>query len=1141
MKLTGILLLAGFFTLSAKTASQNATVTINLENEALAKVFDAIEAQTDYVLFYKKDVVDDAQKVTVKVKNESVRQVLNQVLNTSKVSYSMVDNSIVIGPANAAQTMQVKHVTGKVTDTKGEPLPGVSVLIKGTTTGTITDVEGKYSVEVGGSDAVLIFSFIGFKNQEVLVAQQTQINVVLEDETFGMEEVVIVGFAVQNKVNLTGSVGVAKAEDLEARPVANAVQALQGLVAGLNITTSGNAGELNSKKSINIRGTATIGEGSKGDPLVLIDGMEGDINSINPQDIESISVLKDAASSSIYGSRAPFGVILITTKSGKEGKTTINYNNSFRYNTPVMLPRMQNSWEFVNFFDDANFNSSNTHLYNDSFKQRVKDYYDGVLEPNDVALAASSGKWDYDYTNANVNWLKEYYKKWSPSQEHNISISGGAPKLTYYISSNILTQDGFMRYGTEGFDRYTTTGKFSGQLTNNIKVDYSTRFVRTEYARPTAMNDDFYNHILRRARPIRAIKDPNGYYMADINYALTMKEGGRHKEQNDVLAQQGKITITPAKDWNIIGEFNLKTDNNWTHWDQKRVYSHYANNPENTYLALTSPANDVVYEYSFRSTFVNPNLYTNYTKKIDKHTFTVLAGMQSEQYKQRLLSAQRNDMISTNFPVLDLTTNNTSTSIKGNYDDWATLGYFGRLNYDYEGKYLLELNTRYDGTSRYREDMRWIWTPSASIGWNIAKEPFFQNLTPYVSSLKLRASYGVLGNQNTSKFYPTYLTIGNGTASGNWLVNGTKPNTATAPAEIISSLLTWEKVKTTNLGIDFRSFSDRLTGSFDYYIRNTIDMVGAGVELPVTLGLGSPAFNNTDLRTSGWELDLGWRDQKGGVSYGVRVNVSDARTKITRYGNPTGTLDKYVVDQFTGNIYGYTTIGIAKTNEEMNEHLATLPNGGQNALGSNWAAGDIMFKDLNNDGKINNGSNTIHDMGDLKKIGNNTPRFRTGINIDVAYKGFDMQMFWQGVLKRDYYPTGMVFWGTTGSGQWWSTAFKEHLDYFRADANHPLGQNLDSYYPRPLFSGKNQVTQTKYLQDASYMRLKNLQLGYTFKQPWLSVVKLQSVRAFVSGENLLTFTKLSKTMDPETAGIGAQGGTVYPLSKTYSFGISANF
>ncbi len=1044
----------------------------------------------------------------------------------------------------AASNMTVQQhkgtVSGKVKDEKGETLIGVSVKIKGTTTGTITDINGNFKLNNVSPSTILVFSYVGMNSQEVAVGNRASLSVTLQDQTKGLNELVVVGFAVQKKVNVTGSVGVATAKDLEARPVANAVQALQGLVPGLNITTSGKAGELNAKKTIDVRGTGTIGDGSKGSPLILIDGMEGDINTINPQDIESISVLKDAAASSIYGSRAPFGVVLVKTKSGKDGKTVVNYNNNFRYSTPILLPNMQNSWEFVNYFDEANFNSSNTHLYSDAYKQRVKDYFDGKLAANDVVLQATSGKWDYDYTNANVNWLKQYYKDWSPSQEHNVSISGGNNKLTYYVSSNFMTEDGFMRYGADTYDRYTTTGKISSQITDKIKLDYSTRFVRTEYGRATQMNDGFYDNILRRSRPTRAITDPNGYYMSDINYIETLEKGGQQNEQNDGLSQQGRVTFTPLKDWNIIGELNVKTDNNWTHWDQNKIYSHYANNPDNTYLSLLSPSNDMVYEYSYRSTYLNPNVYTNYTQKIGKHTMTALAGMQSEQLKQRNLSAQRNGMITTDLPVLSLTTDNTSVAVSGYPDEWATTGFFGRVNYDFNNKYLIELNARYDGSSRFRSDKRWVWTPSASLGWNIANENFFEGLKDYISVLKLRASYGILANQNTDNWYPTYLSIETKTANGAWLVNGAKPNTASVPG-MISSSLTWEKIKTSNIGIDYRALKDRFSGSFDYFVRNTTDMVGPGIELPVTLGTGVPKTNNCDLQTFGWELELGWKDHIGAFNYGVRLNISDSQTKITRYGNPTGTLSKYVVGQLTNNIYGYTTIGIAQTSDEMNAHLATLANGGQNALGSNWAAGDIMYKDLNGDGKISNGANTIYDMGDMKKLGNSTPRFRTGINVDLGYKGFDMQMFWQGVLKRDFYPTGMVFWGVTSAGQWYSTAFKEHLDYFRADAANPLGQNLDSYYPRPVFSDKNQRTQTKYLQDASYMRLKNLQLGYTFRQSWLKAVKLQSLRAFVSGENLLTFTKLSKTMDPETAGIGVQGGTVYPLSQTYSFGISANF
>lgn len=1038
---------------------------------------------------------------------------------------------------------QNSPISGNIKDTNGIEIIGASVVEKeNPSNGTITDLDGNFSLIISPNSTLLV-SYIGYDTQEVAINGKTLFNIMLKESTQELDELVVVGFGTQKKVNLTGSVATATGKDIEARPVSNAVQALQGMIPGLNITTSGNAGELNAKKSINIRGTGTIGEGSKGEPLILIDGMEGDLNTINPQDIENISVLKDAAASSIYGSRAPFGVILVTTKSGKEGKATINYNNSFRFNTPVMLPKMQNSWEFVNFFDDSEFNGSNNHLYTEDYKQLVKDYYDGKKDPNDVASIAGDGKWNYDYTYANVNWLKEYYKDWSPSQEHNVSISGGAKGISYYLSGNFMNQKGFMRYGTETNTRKTLTAKISAQITDFLKLEYSNRYVRYDYARPTNMNDDFYNHILRRARPTRAIKDPNGYYMSDINYIQTMQDGGRHKDQNDVMAQQVKLTATPLKDWIITGELNIRTNNDWTHWDQNVVYSHFADNPEKTYQALTSPNNSQVHEASTKSTFLNPNIYSNYSFTInEKHNFATTLGFQAEQLKYRGLSGQRTGIITSDLPVLNLTGDMDNYSLNGDYQEWSTAGFFGRINYDYEGKYMVEGNLRYDGSSRFRADNRWVWTPSFSLGWNIARETFFESLTQYITTLKPRISYGALANQNTNSYYPTYLTMGTGTANGSWLINGLKPNTAVAPG-IISERLTWEKVYSTNIGLDFVAFNNRLTGSFDYFIRKTENMVGPGIELPAILGTGVPPTNNTDLKTYGWELQIGWRDQIRDFKYGVSLNISDSQTKITSYPNPTNDLGRYISGEKTGNIYGYQTIGIAKTEQEMQDHLANLPNGGQNALGSNWAAGDIMYADLDGDGKISNGAYTLDNMGDMKKIGNSTPRFLTGINIDASWKGFDLQMFWQGVLKRDFYPgeNSMVFWGATGSGQWWSTAFKDHLDYFRADENHPLGQNINAYYPRPLFNNKNHKNQTKYLQDASYMRLKNLQIGYTFPKKWMDKVFIDNLRVFVSGENLLTITSLTKTMDPETAGIGYQGGTVYPLSKTLSFGININF
>lgn len=1082
-------------------------------------------------------------KVYAMKKQRFFEELRLKVCVTLAVCMALLLNAPFLGAQNS--TIKVK---GVVNDAMG-PVIGASIVEKGNTgNGTITDIDGNFSLNVS-SNSTLIVSFVGYKAQEIPVAGKTFFTIDLKEDNEMLEEVVVVGFATQKKVNLTGSVGTATAKDIEARPVANAVQALQGVIPGLNISNSGNGGELNATKSIDVRGTGTVGKDasgnafSSGSPLILIDGMEGDLNSINPQDIESISVLKDAAASSIYGSRAPFGVVLVTTKSGKSGRAQINYNMNMRYSTPIKMPDMANSYEFVNLFDDAEYNGSGKHLYTDEYRQFVYDFMTGKSDDY-IWGNGSGGKWNYDYSANNVNWLKEYYRNTAPSQEHNVSVSGGSDKMTYYLSANYMTQEGFMRYGTEDYDRYTITAKISAQLTKALKVDYSNRWVRTDYERPTYMNDDFYNHILRRARPVRAVYDPNGYLMSDINFIGVMRDGGRHNEQKDAMAQQLKITVTPLKNWNIIGEMNIKTDNNWNHWEQFVVYSHYKDNPENTYTALTSANKDQVSEYSLKTTYLNPTVYSNYNFSLkEKHNFTVLGGFQAEIMKYRDMEGARTGLVTTDLPVLNLTTDADSYTLKGLYKNWKNAGFFGRINYDYNGKYLVEGNLRYDGSSRFRRGNRWILTPSFSLGWNVARENFWEKLADVVEVFKLRVSYGELANQNTTSWYPTYQTLGVTTNGGKWLQNGALTSVASVPG-LISTSLSWEKIKNTNIGFDFGALNNRLTGSFDYFWRKTKNMVGPGVELPAILGATVPSTNNTDLTTFGWELSIGWRDKVGELGYGVKLNISDNQTRIDKYPNPTNSLSKYMAGELTGDIYGYTTIGIAKTQEEMDAHIASLPKGGQTAIGSKWEAGDIMYADINGDGKIDNGSNTLDDMGDLKKIGNNTPRFRTGITLDAQWKGFDFSMFWQGVLKRDFDPgeNSMVFWGTTGSGQWWSTSFKDHMDYFRAeDTASPLGANVNAYYPRPLFNNKNHKTQTAYLQNAAYMRLKNLQLGYTLPKSLINKIGLQNVRVYVSGENLLTITGLSDTMDPETAGIGKQGGTVYPLSRVYSFGLSVNF
>ncbi len=1056
----------------------------------------------------------------------------------------------------SAQTSRI-NISGIVKDPSGEPVIGATVLEKSNpSNGTITDLDGNFMLSVA-ADAALEVSYIGYTTETVPVSGKTFLNILLKEDSKQLDEVVVVGFGVQKKVNLTGSVGIVDTKVLESRPVTRAIDALQGAVPGLQISSK-DTGQMDTGKSISIRGTGTIGDGSSGDPLILIDGVEGDLTMINPQDIESISVLKDAASSSIYGSRAPFGVILVTTKRGKSGKAQVNYNNSFRFISPINMPKMMNAWEYVNYMDDGFKNAGGSDRfyyftetpagYTQTFAELVRDYVNGNYingNPLNAMVEDPSGnnKWYYDRSFGNVDWLKEYYKSSSFAHEHNASVSGGTEKVSYYFSANYLGQDGQLRYGTENYQRYALTGNFDAELSKYVKIGFNSRFTRMDYDKPTMLTDDFYTHVMRRARPTRPVVDPNGYNASDINYVEAFANGGRTIKQNDVYTNQFKITITPLKNWNIIGEMNIRIDSDWTHTETFVANAYYVDGVTPYAATNTGPSEDgeAIREYSQRATFLNPNIYTNYSFSLnDKHNFTAMLGFQAEKYDKRNVDAERLLVVSHDLPVLNLTTGEVSV-LTGEYQNWRTAGFFGRLNYDYEGKYLAEVNARYDGSSRFQKDQRWIWTPSFSLGWNVAREEFFESIAEYIPLLKFRGSYGVLANQNTTGWYPTYTIMEVKPNDGNWILNDSKQTIASAP-KLVSSSLTWEKIKTTNIGFDFGVLNNRLTGAFDYFIRKTNNMVGEGIELPVILGTDVPKTNNTDLKTYGWELQLGWRDRVRDFSYGVTFSLADAQSKLLRYQRTTNTFDTYNGPKFEGRklgeIWGYTTIGIAKTDAEMEAHLSSSS---QSKLGSNWAAGDIMYADLNKDGEVSNGSNTLEDHGDLKVIGNNTPRFHTGITIDLAYKGFDLQMFWQGILKRDWYPTGMQFWGLTSSGEWWSTALEKHLDYFRNDADHALGMNLDSYYPRPVFSDKNQQYQTKYLQNAAYMRLKNLQLGYTFPQPVVSKIGLQHLRVFVSGENLLTITKLRGVLDPESVGIGKEGGATYPMTRTYSVGLSVNF
>ncbi len=1094
------------------------------------------------------------------MKHKALHSLTNKTAFVSLLAPALLASCPQSASASAAgigiTQQNAKKLTGTVVDAKGEPIIGATIKVKGSSTGTVTDIDGNFSVEAKPG-VTLEISYVGFKTTEVKAG--ANMKVTLNEDSQSLNEVVVVGFGTQKKANLTGAVAMVDGEDLAARPVTSAAQALQGMVPGLQI--SQNSGSMDAKATINVRGTATIGQGSSGDPLVLVDGSEADINTINPQDIESISVLKDAAASSIYGSRAPFGVILITTKKGKNGKVTVNYNNSFRISSPIRQKHMMNSVDFASWMNDTYYNSGwGTYFSTDRMKQIV-DYHNakqvgpGTRQLADGTLVYGIGSsngttWDDGYANGidDVDWYDAIYKKSTFSMEHTASVSGGSEKFNYYASFDYLDNNGLMKLAKDKFSRYASNARIDGKITDWLKFNYAMRWTRTDFERPANLTDNLYNNLARQGWPILPLYDRNGYYYDSPSPALGLATGGQDTTQRDVLNQQVGLVIEPIKNWLTHVDFNYRTDSSLRHWGKQMTYNHNVAGEPYVYDTSNNAHNEETKENYF-----NFQAYTEYTFSLaEKHNFHVMGGFQAEQMKQTKFSAERVGILDPSRPYLDLTTgygydgNAVTPSVSGAYNQWQTAGFFGRFNYNYDERYLLEANVRHDGTSRFRTNRMWKTFPSVSLGWNIAREKFWEPLTDVVNTLKLRASYGSLGNCNTTNWYQTYSKLEYKPSNGEWLQDGKKPNTVAAP-NLVSDLLTWERIESYDIGLDFGLFNNRLTGSFDWYIRDTKDMVGKAPELPDILGTAVPVTNNTDLRTQGWELQIAWRDRlANGFAYGASVNLSDARTKITRYpNNPTNSIDTYIAGRYINEIWGYETEGIAKSQEEMDAHLKVAD---QSSISSeSWGAGDVMYKDLNGDKKVTQGMRTLDDHGDLKVIGNSTPRYLMGINLNASWKGFDIQAFFQGVLKRDYYCSdnyggGKEFlFGATGSGQWWCSGITDVKDYYRDASswsvqNGYMTENVNGYLPRPRYSDMNTQTQSRYLLNAAYMRLKNLQIGYTLPKTLLSHIGLTNARFFVSMENLFTITSLPHQFDPETISSKAANG--YPLSKTFSFGVN---
>ncbi|MCH5232856.1 MAG: TonB-dependent receptor [Muribaculaceae bacterium] len=1055
----------------------------------------------------------------------------------------------------AAESPAPETATGTVVDQYGEPMIGVTIMIPGTTKGTATDVDGNFSLAGVERGQTLRFNMVGCTPYETKWEGE-HLNVTMYDDSQNLGEIVVVGFGTQKKANLTGAVSTVTSADLTNRPVSNLSDALVGVAPGLTVTAPSTGGNLSASRSMNIRGNGSIGN-STASPLVIIDGMEGDLQTVNPQDVESISILKDAAASSIYGSRAAGGVIIVTTKKGKEGKITVNYSDSFRWNHAIRMPHKMDSYNFAIVMNEGSINGGGGQWLPDTKVAQIKNYMETGIGPT-MFENPLNGHWEvWDYVDiipiANTDWLDEHFGKNPFTQEHNISVNGGNEKVNYYFSANLLDQEGILRYGDDNMQRYTINGRATIQLTKWLQFQYATKWWRNQYEAPSLIGENasnqFYHDVMRYWSLI-PVTDPNGHYVRE-SYIPALTEGGRYYDHKNQLDQQFNFMITPINGLVINAEFNYRYYTRNIHQYYLNTYSYSVDDVAYQDNAAAMPSNSRVYDYNYRQNYFNPNVYATYSWTInDANNFKVMAGFQAEQLNYKDFSAQQTEIIA-DIPYLD-TTNGTATVAGGSYS-WSTAGWFGRINYDYNGRYLVEGNIRYDGSSRFRAGKRWSWSPSFSLGWNIAQEKFFESAADKVEILKLRYSWGILSNQTTDAWYPTYSNMGYSANSYGWLVNNQKQTVSTPPS-LVSNSLTWERTRTWDIGLDWGLFNNRLYGSFDYYNRKISDMLGPGPDLPSVLGATVPNVNSVSTVSKGWELSIGWRDRINEFSYGVALNLSDYQIWIDSYdnnpnkslsiGQPNGKNGPYYNGAKLGSIWGFTTVGIAKTQEEMDAHLAQV---NQSIIASSgWSAGDIMYADLDGDGALSQGNYTADDSGDWTIIGNSTPRYQYGITVDAAWKGFDLRIFMQGVGKRDYWASDAVFTGPFANNQWQAAGLIEHLDYFRpADTTNPLGPNLDSYYPRPNWSGgRNFQRQTKYLQDASYFRMKNITIGYTIPQKITRKAYIENLRIFFSAENLFTITDFTGTGDPELvdAYYSAYGyGKVYPLSRTLSFGLNVTF
>lgn len=1033
-------------------------------------------------------------------------------------------------PEYAIQQQNAGKLTGTVKDKSGEPVIGASVLIKGTTTGTITDMNGQFSLSKLKNGQVIQVSYIGYFTQELTYTGQNNVSVALQEDLLKLDEVVVIGYGTQRKTNLTGAVAQVTSEVLESRPITNIAQGLQGVIPNLNVNVQSGAPGQSSK--FNVRGDATIFDGG-GNPLILVNNVQMDPDLINPDDIESISVLKDAASAAIYGARAAYGVILITTKNGrKEQRPQITLNANGYWQTPAKRIRTVNSMEFLTMKDLAYQNGGGGgHYYNPKVYEYAEKYFNDPKNNEPVFYDPNIDPNKYQYC-GNTDWWKEVYKKSSFSQQYNINLTGGSERSTYYASIGYNNADGLSKAADDQYQKYNANISVSSDVTKWLTVSAKTLYNFTKEQHPAggiseantswAGISDYSGYMKNDLSPLMPVKHPDGNYAGQGNYtnpvAIQQLGGNMNQRKND-LWLTGAVKITPFNGMTVNADYTFNSYNSGLKRHVRRYIDYTAVPGTEQAYPWTNTTSVMLKNYEdYYNSF---NAFAEYEKSFNRvHNMKAMAGYNQEYKHTRNFYTARQDLIDNDNASINLATGEKFTS--GGESHWSINGFFMRLNYNYKHKYLIEMNGRYDGSSRFAKGERYAFFPSFSAAWRISEENFWTPLKEVWNDMKIRASYGSLGNQMVSYNDFPYLPTYGVNTSIDYILGDGRP-VGVSPSGLVSSGFTWEKVRQIDFGFDASFLNNRLTASFDWYKRDTKDMLTTGQPLPSVLGTSVPNENAADLSTRGFELSLGWADKLGNdLSYWVKGVLSDYQAKITRFSNPQGLLSTRYVGQKLGEIWGYSSKGLFQSDEEV----AKSPSQSK-VWGGNWKAGDVKFEDLDGNEVIDYGNNTLSNPGDKKIIGNSTPRYSFGITAGLTYKGFDFQMFWQGVGKRDYMAGGNYFWGFTSE---WDVPSKEALDYWTAD-------NRKAYLPRPNWNNSgNRENSDRYLQNAAYARLKNLTLGYTLPSALVQKAGLQKLRLYFSGENLLTITDMVDSFDPETL-----NNMTYPISRKYSFGVNLSF